>query len=175
MIRRPPRSTLFPYTTLFRSRDGQRERVALERYGRVPQALELVEERAEVGGENRRPLDSHPPGVERIEPAFRVCAARVHEEVVDSDLEVADARARGVRSREIADRGRSRAQLDARDPAAADRVVVREPDLEALDVLRDVGEASANRALDGAGHRGRCNGGSVVQPTRPDRRGGAVR
>src|SRR2546430_12082173 len=68
MIRRPPRSTLFPYTTLFRSRDGQRERVALERYGRVPQALELVEERAEVGGENRRPLDSHPPGVERIEP-----------------------------------------------------------------------------------------------------------
>src|SRR2546430_10290292 len=30
MIRRPPRSTLFPYTTLFRSEDGQvmRERVA---------------------------------------------------------------------------------------------------------------------------------------------------
>src|SRR5215510_15230431 len=26
MIRRPPRSTLFPYTTLFRSTDGQRER-----------------------------------------------------------------------------------------------------------------------------------------------------
>src|SRR3712207_8876390 len=24
MIRRPPRSTLFPYTTLFRSREGQR-------------------------------------------------------------------------------------------------------------------------------------------------------
>src|SRR2546425_3508760 len=24
MIRRPPRSTLFPYTTLFRSRDGER-------------------------------------------------------------------------------------------------------------------------------------------------------
>src|SRR3712207_9001072 len=35
MIRRPPRSTLFPYTTLFRSRDGreegeQRRRVAEE-------------------------------------------------------------------------------------------------------------------------------------------------
>src|SRR5256886_13235803 len=27
MIRRPPRSTLFPYTTLFRSRAGLRERV----------------------------------------------------------------------------------------------------------------------------------------------------
>src|SRR3989454_12426305 len=26
MIRRPPRSTLFPYTTLFRSRDGRSER-----------------------------------------------------------------------------------------------------------------------------------------------------
>src|SRR5258708_21346102 len=26
MIRRPPRSTLFPYTTLFRSRDGERLR-----------------------------------------------------------------------------------------------------------------------------------------------------
>src|SRR2546426_5733341 len=28
MIRRPPRSTLFPYTTLFRSRDGQQHRRA---------------------------------------------------------------------------------------------------------------------------------------------------
>src|SRR5258708_27966360 len=33
MIRRPPRSTLFPYTTLFRSKlsGGQRQRVALAR------------------------------------------------------------------------------------------------------------------------------------------------
>src|SRR2546428_10302809 len=31
MIRRPPRSTLFPYTTLFRSREGQRLRLAAER------------------------------------------------------------------------------------------------------------------------------------------------
>src|SRR5256885_14068277 len=31
MIRRPPRSTLFPYTTLFRSKDhGQRPRVVLD-------------------------------------------------------------------------------------------------------------------------------------------------
>src|SRR5258708_11307959 len=28
MIRRPPRSTLFPYTTLFRSRSGTRNRTA---------------------------------------------------------------------------------------------------------------------------------------------------
>src|SRR5947208_8932526 len=36
MIRRPPRSTLFPYTTLFRSRDSfrkQRERRLLSRSG----------------------------------------------------------------------------------------------------------------------------------------------
>src|SRR5438874_7820654 len=31
MIRRPPRSTLFPYTTLFRSRRAIRRRAALER------------------------------------------------------------------------------------------------------------------------------------------------
>src|SRR3712207_8236514 len=31
MIRRPPRSTLFPYTTLFRSRLGSRERAHLLR------------------------------------------------------------------------------------------------------------------------------------------------
>src|SRR5256885_5831088 len=30
MIRRPPRSTLFPYTTLFRSRDGALRGVQLE-------------------------------------------------------------------------------------------------------------------------------------------------
>src|SRR5438309_4209207 len=29
MIRRPPRSTLFPYTTLFRSQQGRRLRLAL--------------------------------------------------------------------------------------------------------------------------------------------------
>src|SRR3712207_7328566 len=32
MIRRPPRSTLFPYTTLFRSADGFAEGIS-ERYG----------------------------------------------------------------------------------------------------------------------------------------------
>src|SRR2546430_6398178 len=33
MIRRPPRSTLFPYTTLFRSRDGVQRRVARRAWG----------------------------------------------------------------------------------------------------------------------------------------------
>src|SRR3712207_7582380 len=30
MIRRPPRSTLFPYTTLFRSRSGNSKKIAYE-------------------------------------------------------------------------------------------------------------------------------------------------
>src|SRR3712207_7727795 len=33
MIRRPPRSTLFPYTTLFRSRDRIRRHIALKHAG----------------------------------------------------------------------------------------------------------------------------------------------
>src|SRR2546426_9192530 len=50
MIRRPPRSTLFPYTTLFRSR----ERLKLEKYlsgiknmGRLPGALFVVDSKKE--------------------------------------------------------------------------------------------------------------------------------
>src|SRR2546427_9343654 len=35
MIRRPPRSTLFPYTTLFRSRMSSRTRIGLPRAGAV--------------------------------------------------------------------------------------------------------------------------------------------
>src|SRR3712207_7708684 len=47
MIRRPPRSTLFPYTTLFRSRRGQRVDPNLRR----AQAVEAREEagRADPG------------------------------------------------------------------------------------------------------------------------------
>src|SRR5258708_30608360 len=33
MIRRPPRSTLFPYTTLFRSRDLQQRHCVPQRFG----------------------------------------------------------------------------------------------------------------------------------------------
>src|SRR2546425_4151383 len=42
MIRRPPRSTLFPYTTLFRSRP------ALPRVERIPEAGALTREQAEA-------------------------------------------------------------------------------------------------------------------------------
>src|SRR5260370_12810400 len=36
MIRRPPRSTLFPYTTLFRSYSGWRTRPGRKRWARLP-------------------------------------------------------------------------------------------------------------------------------------------
>src|SRR5258708_14901787 len=41
MIRRPPRSTLFPYTTLFRSRFERRIRLPGGQYGTVRRAARL--------------------------------------------------------------------------------------------------------------------------------------
>src|SRR3712207_7579660 len=43
MIRRPPRSTLFPYTTLFRSEDHQR--LAVGQVGRRDPRAEVLEQR----------------------------------------------------------------------------------------------------------------------------------
>src|SRR3712207_7647441 len=44
MIRRPPRSTLFPYTTLFRSRlEGGRGQVGEDRSDRLPLSRGIVE------------------------------------------------------------------------------------------------------------------------------------
>src|SRR3712207_8260731 len=68
MIRRPPRSTLFPYTTLFRSRDHEHERddrdrerpVAAgehrgdERGGRIERGEDEVLAERQVEGEQRR-------------------------------------------------------------------------------------------------------------------------
>src|SRR5256885_8608027 len=49
MIRRPPRSTLFPYTTLFRSRSNHRsdksERVVCRTLGSLSQAVDAGERR----------------------------------------------------------------------------------------------------------------------------------
>src|SRR3712207_7437191 len=56
MIRRPPRSTLFPYTTLFRSvvdphdRDGLRLQLVAEIVGELRHGVGLVERRAEDVG-----------------------------------------------------------------------------------------------------------------------------
>src|SRR3712207_9007299 len=52
MIRRPPRSTLFPYTTLFRSRARPRRWSGRRRYLRTrgEPALHKAERRAQGGG-----------------------------------------------------------------------------------------------------------------------------
>src|SRR5256886_17200096 len=42
MIRRPPRSTLFPYTTLFRSRDSRFKRADRDRYVVLEVTLRLA-------------------------------------------------------------------------------------------------------------------------------------
>src|SRR3712207_7840023 len=58
MIRRPPRSTLFPYTTLFRSRLGVDEDVVLVVRDGEPVALELARKRLGVGAEvDAEPLE----------------------------------------------------------------------------------------------------------------------
>src|SRR5437667_7637651 len=53
MIRRPPRSTLFPYTTLFRSRGAARHRAVEE----VPQAVRADGDRG--GGTPQRRSEEH--------------------------------------------------------------------------------------------------------------------
>src|SRR5438034_3243298 len=54
MIRRPPRSTLFPYTTLFRSRRAT-ERASRRRPVRDRQACPLERRDPEAAGADRRP------------------------------------------------------------------------------------------------------------------------
>src|SRR5258707_10939733 len=57
MIRRPPRSTLFPYTTLFRSRDESRQKRTPSRGGA-----------ASTKGEVALPQVGHPDVVQRLGP-----------------------------------------------------------------------------------------------------------
>src|SRR3712207_7843437 len=53
MIRRPPRSTLFPYTTLFRSK--------IREYPQIGMALDLAGLQAQYGG----PVDLKDPDVQK--------------------------------------------------------------------------------------------------------------
>src|SRR3712207_6946261 len=64
MIRRPPRSTLFPYTTLFRSRLGIKDAASLVPDGvvLVPQLVELGQGVVEDAAEQVGPLLPGPGG-----------------------------------------------------------------------------------------------------------------
>src|SRR3712207_6886691 len=64
MIRRPPRSTLFPYTTLFRSERHPPRAAELDEVGGLERALR--EEDAVVGDDpDREPLDPREPADDR--------------------------------------------------------------------------------------------------------------
>src|SRR2546427_5409083 len=64
MIRRPPRSTLFPYTTLFRSL-GQAERGPVARAERLVGDLELREREHAPRADDPVAAHQHGPVVER--------------------------------------------------------------------------------------------------------------
>src|SRR3712207_7818516 len=70
MIRRPPRSTLFPYTTLFRSRAWFRCHRALE----LPRPLERFVSAATSGARNSSSRDNDAPY-----PRARLTVARSEE------------------------------------------------------------------------------------------------
>src|SRR5256885_10147168 len=63
MIRRPPRSTLFPYTTLFRSA-VRRRRIHLPVDGRPPGREQLTPDRREVPREVELDVGDHAGAVE---------------------------------------------------------------------------------------------------------------
>src|SRR2546422_7661688 len=77
MIRRPPRSTLFPYTTLFRSGSRRRSRPAPSR-ARPPQSCRG--RRRERGESSSGLLDDHAPSddLERSEEHTSELQSRLH-------------------------------------------------------------------------------------------------
>src|SRR2546425_10714960 len=95
MIRRPPRSTLFPYTTLFRSPGevGARGRIeaALEELRHGVHATPQIE-RHEQPAEEQQHEAREPFEVPDREPALRA-AAREADEMLASDVRREQARA----------------------------------------------------------------------------------
>src|SRR2546430_8952258 len=99
MIRRPPRSTLFPYTTLFRSQLGLEDRLAQPLHRVEPAAFVLQEQRdqqllhhrvgqrgARVIGLLRRGLDA--VAVARLAPAaLQILEADQRSEEHTSELQ----------------------------------------------------------------------------------------
>src|SRR2546429_2892342 len=59
MIRRPPRSTLFPYTTLFRSEDGKTEVVGRPARQPLPEPHGVVTQVAEEASDERGRSEEH--------------------------------------------------------------------------------------------------------------------
>src|SRR5256884_2902689 len=104
MIRRPPRSTLFPYTTLFRSLHDPRDVEALDEvgHGREGRLVEAVERRLDRAlanpgrGENVLEARAHPLGV-------------AHRAVAPLPAQHARREASAAVARALVDRGHRRA------------------------------------------------------------------
>src|SRR5256885_8224244 len=77
MIRRPPRSTLFPYTTLFRSHDGIRVLLDRARFAKVRQprlvVLAVLRRAVHLGERDDRNLRSEEHTSELQSPCNLVC------------------------------------------------------------------------------------------------------
>src|SRR5260221_14569290 len=80
MIRRPPRSTLFPYTTLFRSLSGARKRPgAALRHRRRPRRFPLERHPPDIGEEGMARLDAAVADA-RAAPRFATPHGRRHRQ-----------------------------------------------------------------------------------------------
>src|SRR2546425_3834717 len=71
MIRRPPRSTLFPYTTLFRSRNLGALRVVMQPAGVIVVAVERDVHQAERLGQPQHRSEEHTSELQSL--AYLVC------------------------------------------------------------------------------------------------------
>src|SRR3712207_6869806 len=77
MIRRPPRSTLFPYTTLFRSRRCERRR-ARERRGARPRRHRHPHHRREAGRLRAAGAGGHARGLGADRKSTRLNSSHAH-------------------------------------------------------------------------------------------------
>src|SRR3712207_7980028 len=65
MIRRPPRSTLFPYTTLFRSRAGAAEDDPDEQRTGLGRVIDVAARQGDSRGDDRQAIAVLDAGIER--------------------------------------------------------------------------------------------------------------
>src|SRR5205823_14560826 len=89
IIHRPTSPTLFPYTTLFRSRDGELGKLALEELlaNEISDALPLDEAAAQPDveqPEHALPVEGKRPSLDLIETSGRECRSEEHTSELQS-------------------------------------------------------------------------------------------